>query len=170
VLSAQNVIHRKLPDYPIDMITSSRSKSETATLGMAVLLLMLLATGAFPQQKYWTLPAADGGDVKPSPPSVHGYVLAAGKQRLTVKRDSRSADVGTRVNVQLTPKTQFFTAYGGDYNPDELRSGQYAWIWFVTADPAKAGKPPRAAVVMLLSTSVSDKPSAKVRSRFDDKK
>lgn len=137
-------------------------------LANTVLLIVLLSATAFSQQKHWTLPVADGGDVKRSPPSVHGYVVDAGKQRLTVRRASHSKNAeGTPGVVQLTSKTQFFTAYGGDYSPDELRAGQYVWVWFITADPAKAGTPPRAAVVMLWSTNVSDKPSAQVRWRFD---
>jgi hypothetical protein len=67
------------------------------------------------------------------------------------------------------PKTQFFTAFGGAYDPDELRPGQHVWVWFITADPSKAGTPPQAAVIMLWSTDPADKPSDEVRSSFDSR-
>jgi hypothetical protein len=135
-------------------------------MGVAV-FAVLVSNLALSQGQRWILPVADGGDVEPSPPSVHGYLVAAAKQSVTVKRDSRDPAGGTTVNVQLTPKTEFFTAYGGLYTPDELRSGQYVWVWYITANPAEAGTPPRAAVMVLWSTDPSDKPSAKMRWSFD---
>jgi len=132
-----------------------------------VIFAGLVSNTALSQAQRWILPVPDGGDIEPSPPSVHGYLVAAAKQSVKVKRDSRDASVGTTVNVQLTSKTKFFTAYGGYYTPDELRSGQYVWVWYVTANPAEAGTPPRAAVVMLWSKDESDKPSPKVRWSFD---
>jgi hypothetical protein len=131
---------------------------------------ILVSNLALSQAQHWSLPVPDGGDTKPSPPSVHGYLVAAAKQRVKVKRDSRDASVGTTVNIQLTSKTGFFTAYGGDYSPDELRSGQYVWIWYVTANPSEAGTPPRAAVVMLWSKDQTDKPPPKVRWSFNGHK
>lgn len=41
------------------------------------------------------------------------------------------------------------------------------WVWYVTADPLKAGTPPQAAVVMLWSSDPSDKPPEKVKWSFD---
>ncbi len=151
------------------MAHRSKSNSEIAVRVGAAAVLALVSTIALCQAKRWTLPVADGGP-EPSPPSVHGYLVAAGKQRLTVKRDSRDVSMGTSANVQLTAKTEFFTAYGGYVTPDELQPGQYVWVWYITADAAKAGTPPRAAVVMLWSTSPSDKPSPQVRWSYDRKK
>ncbi len=120
-----------------------------------------------PKPRRWVLPVADGGSVTPSQPSVHGYLIVAGRQDITVKRESRDADAGRSVRVRLTPKTKFFTAYGGAYDPDQLRTGQYVWIWYITADPAQAGIPSRAAAVVLWSTDPSDKPSQNVRWSYD---
>ena len=110
-------------------------------IGVAM-FAVLVSNIALSQAQRWVLPVPDGGDTKPSPPSVHGYLVAAAKQSAKVKRDSRDASVGTTVNVELTSKTEVFTADGGDYTPDELRSGQYVWVWYVTANPAEAGPPP----------------------------
>jgi len=131
------------------------------------LLLAMLTVNAVSQAKRWTLPVADGGGTEPSPPSVHGYLLGTEKQKLTLRADSHGASEGEKVTVELTAKTQFFTAYGGPYSPGELRSGQYVWVWYITADPAKAGTPPHAAVVMLWSKDPSDKPTAQVRRSYD---
>ena len=112
--------------------------------GLAIGVAMFAVLGAniaLSQAQRWVLPVPDGGDAKSSPPSVHGYLVAAAKQSAKVRRDSRDASVWTTVNVELTSKTEFFTAYGGDYTPDELRSGQYVWVWYVTANPAEAGTP-----------------------------
>jgi hypothetical protein len=137
-------------------------------LAICVAVLAILVSNiGLSQVQRWTLPAPDSGDAKPSPPSVHGYLVAAATQSVKLERDSRDASASTIVDVRLTAKTEFFSAYGGAYTPDELRSGQYVWVWYVTANPAKAGVPPRAAVVMLWSKNPMDKPSPKVRWRFD---
>jgi hypothetical protein len=138
------------------------------SLGNRVLKLIIAATlttvSSFCQQQSWVLPTADGGR-KPSPPSVHGYLVKVVSKTIVVRRD---AEAGNRVSVQLKARTQFFTAYGGLYTPDQLRAGQYVWVWYVTADPAKAGKPPAAAVVVLWSRDAADKPSRKVRQSYDE--
>lgn len=149
------------------MADGSRLKREIA-LVVAAVALAFVSTIVFCQTTGWTLPVPDG-EPKPSPPSVHGYLVAVGKQRLTVKRDTRDGSVGTTANVQLTSKTEFFTAYGGYVAPDEVLPGQYVWVWYITADPAKAGKPPRAAVVMLWSTSRNEEPSPRKRWSYDKK-
>jgi hypothetical protein len=130
---------------------------------------VLVLHTALSQAQRWILPVPDG-DIEPSPPSVHGYLIAAANLSGKVKRDSRDASLGTTIDVRLTSKTKFFTAYGGYYTPDELRSGQYVWVWYVTANPAEAGTPARAAVVMLWSKDQTDKPSPKVRWSFDTQK
>ena len=135
-------------------------------VGVAI-FVVLVSNTALSQAQSWILPVPDGSDIEPSPPSVHGYVVAAAKQSLKVKRDSHDAGVGTTVNIQLASKTKFFTANGGYYTPDELRSGQYVWVWYVTPNPAEAGTPARAAVVMLWSKDQTDIPSPKVRRSFD---
>jgi hypothetical protein len=137
-------------------------------MGVTVLLILVSHVALFPAQR-WVLPVADGADTKPSPPSVHGYLIATAKQRIALKPDSRDNKTA-RVDVQLTTKTQFFTDFGGFLTPSDLRSGQYVWVWYVTANPAQAGTPPRAAVVMLYTEDPADKPSQKVRFSFDSKK
>lgn len=131
-------------------------------------IVVLLTSCAISQEQRWVLPVADGGS-QPSPPSVHGYLVKVARNTIVVQRDTRSKKAVGAVTVELKTKTDFFTAYGGPYNPDRLRSGQYVWVWYVTADPTKAGTPPAAAVVILWSKDPSDKPSQKVRWSYDVK-
>lgn len=133
----------------------------STTLAIMVPLIALVAS------QRWVLPVADGQGPDPSPPSVHGYLVKASKQRISLKPETRKSKAVDNVDVQLTSKTQFFTAYGGPYSPSDFGSGEYAWVWYVTANPADAGTPPRAAVVMLYSTSALDKPSREVRFSYD---
>jgi hypothetical protein len=115
----------------------------------------------------WVLPVPDGGGVKPLPPSVHGYIARVTKGRIEVVPDSRRRRAGLAVPLRLASRTDFFSAYGGPYDREDLRAGQYVWVWYITADPGKAGVPPDAAVVMMWSKDPDDKPSEDVRWSFD---
>ena len=127
-----------------------------------MILSALIALPATVQAK-WVLPIADGGDVEPSAPSVQGYLSGVTSNEITIKIDNRDDRIKDTVIVRLMPQTEFFTAYGGYYKSNELSSGQYVWVWYVTEDPKKAGTPPQAAVVMLWSTDPSDKPTEEIR-------
>jgi hypothetical protein len=118
----------------------------------------------------WVLPVADGDDIEPSSPSVQGYLISVGNNSITLQRDTRDGKGKDADTIKLTSQTEFFSAYGGSYKPDQLRSGQYVWVWYITEDPKKAGKPPKAAVVMLWSLDPSDKPSGEVRWHFEKRK
>lgn len=118
----------------------------------------------------WTLPVADGGGVIPSPPSVQGYLTRVESNLIALKRDRPDGEASETVVVRLTSKTEFFSAYGGLYTPDTLRAGQYVWVWYIAADPRKAGTPPQAAVVMLWSSDPDDKPSDDVRWHYQKRK
>ena len=142
---------------PVELLT-------TASRLAAVLLLA--SSLALAQTKRWVLPAVDG-DNTPSAPSIHGYLTEASRFGVTVQRDVRGGSTGESAHVRLTSRTKFFTTYGGYYMPEELRSGQYVWVWYVTSKPDEAGIPPRAAVVMLWSTDPTDKPSANTRWSYD---
>jgi hypothetical protein len=57
-------------------------------MGITV-LQVLVSHGALLWVQRWVLRVADGGDRKPSRPSVHGYLIATAKQRIALKPDSR---------------------------------------------------------------------------------
>lgn len=122
------------------------------------------------QSNRWVLPVADGGDVVPSPPSIHGYLVSASNGMIVVKRDSRDAQAGTKTRVQLLQKTDLFTAFGGLITRDQFRPGQYVWVWYVSADPAKAGTPPHAASVVVWSLDPDDRPTSTTRWSYDKAK
>jgi hypothetical protein len=140
-------------------------------LRLMTTMLLLSALIMFPTrvQAKWVLPIADGSDVEPSLPSVQGYLVSVTNNEITLKRDSSDGKMKDTVIVRLMPRTEFFSAYGGFYTSNELRSGQYVWVWYVSEDPKKAGTPPQAAVVMLWSTDPSDKPTEEIRWHFEKK-
>ena len=123
------------------------------------------------QSNRWVLPVADGGDVVPSPPSIHGSLVSASNGMSVVKRDSRDAPGWQfETRVQLLQKTDLFTAFGGLVARDQLRPGQYVWVWYVSADPAKAGTPPHAASVVVWSLDPDDRPTSATRWSYDKAK
>ena len=113
---------------------------------------------------------ADGSGIVPSPPSVHGFLISVGNGIVVVKCDNRGAQAGTKIKVQLSKKTDLFTAFGGLVTHDQFRPGQYVWIWYVSADPAKAGTPPHAASVVVWSTDPDDRPTSATRWSYDKAK
>jgi hypothetical protein len=129
----------------------------TAALVSAVMLYSMPAVAR------WTLPVANGGGEDPSPPSVQGYITDVSPSAITLKPDRRDGKASKPVIARLAKQTQFFTGYGGAYEPQELQPGLYVWVWYITENPQKAGNPPVAAVVMLWSTDPHDKPSSEVR-------
>ena len=60
--------------------------------------LTILAASAQPVRQ-WILPIADGGDTRPSPPSVHGYLDRVVKGRVNIAADG--GDRGSRASVAL---------------------------------------------------------------------
>lgn len=116
-----------------------------------------------PSLAQWILPVADGDIVEPSPPSIQGFIAETGKDKIAINRDKREGLTKEIVTVKLTCKTEFFSAYGGLYTPDRFSEGQYVWVWYITENPANAGIPPQAAIVMLWSEDPLDKPSEGIR-------
>lgn len=156
-------------DTPVQRLTRGVTMGTKRILVVGAIFLALQSGFALSQTPRWVLPVADGGEETPSPPSVHGYLVGVTKHVLTVQRDSRKGSSQEHVKFQLIAKTDYFTAYGGRYESERLRVGQYVWVWYVTANPVLAGNPPRAAVVVLWSLDPDDKPSAKVRWSYDHK-
>lgn len=137
------------------------------TLAVVLLILFVATSIAYAR---WVLPVADGSGVTPSSPSIHGQISGVAKRVISVRPESRNRESLPIVEFRTTPKTEFFTAYGGDYSPNNFRTGQYVWVWYITQDPAKAGTPPQAAVVILWSKDPRDKPSKKIRWSYDQQK
>src|SRR5262249_47983617 len=104
-------------------------KLKSSRMLMLIIVAFVASATASPQKQNWVLPVADGGP-QPSPPSVHGYLVRVTKRTIIVRREVRDAKTRSAVTVQLKAKTNFFTAYGGPYTPDQLCSGQYVWVWY----------------------------------------
>jgi len=137
-------------------------------IAMAVFTILIMI--GLPAHARWVLPIADGGSIEPSSPSDQGYLISVGNSFITLRRDTHDGKGKNTDRIKLTSRTEFFMAYGGNYKPGQLRPGQYVWVWHITEDPKKAGRPPQAAVVMLWSLDPNDKPSEEVRWHFEKRK
>jgi hypothetical protein len=81
------------------------------------------------------LPVPDEGDVAPSPANLTGKITRTGKGYVDVH-----PMIGHNVvRVVYDSDTQFYTAFGGNYDPSDLTQGQRVWVWFKECRPAARG-------------------------------
>ena len=92
------------------------------------------------------LPIADGGDVEPSPPSLTGEITLVTQNYVLVRRTSASKSQ----RVAISQETDLFTVYGGGIEPQDLRPGQHAFVWFKNCVIPRRGHP-AAAVLQVCS-------------------
>jgi len=121
--------------------------------GIVVALAALTVFLAFPAAASCTLPVPDGGDKPLSQPNVEGRISGVGQGFVDVA--SRVGRVPVR--VEYTQETQFYTAFGGDYEPSDLAVGQHVAVWFVGCRPAKNGVG-HATYLQLYSKDPTDQP------------
>ena len=81
------------------------------------------------------LPIADGGDVEPSPPSLTGEIMHAAQNYVLVRGTSASKSQ----RVAISQETDLSTVYGGSIEPQDLRPGQQAIVWFKNCVTPKRG-------------------------------
>jgi hypothetical protein len=115
----------------------------------------------------WILPIPDGGDVKPSRPSVQGHLISINNNLITLDNERRKGKTKNTTISRLTSETELFTSFGGYCKTKDLHPNQYAWIWYVTKDSKKAGTPPKIAVLMIWSKDPKDQPTVKSKWQFD---
>lgn len=97
------------------------------------------------------LPIPDGGGVIPTRANLTGRISLVGDGFIEVQPLKR----GTAIRVLHDSTTQYFSAFGGDYEPADLALGQRVWIWFVNCKRPETG-PPTAAYLQLFSRDPSD--------------
>lgn len=116
-------------------------------------LAALAVFSASPAAASCRLPVPDGGDKAPSKANVDGTISAAGRGFVDV-----APGVGQMpVHVVYTKQTQFYSAFGGDYEPGDLAVGQHVAVWFVGCRPAKSGVG-HATYLQLYSKDPTDQP------------
>lgn len=120
--------------------------TKTAVVALTVLAVLPAAASC-------VLPVPDGGDKPPSRANVEGRILRAGPRFIDVAPDARQASV----RVEYARETQFYSAFGGDYEPGDLTAGQHVSVWFVGCRPAKKGVG-HAAYLQLYSKDPTDQP------------
>ncbi|MBN5049496.1 hypothetical protein [Stenotrophomonas sp. YIM B13575] len=87
------------------------------------------------------LPAADGDDIPPSPPSVTGKIVKIHDHRLTVQTKA-----GLVHRTIVNDGTGLWTVYGGGIEETDLKVGQHVLIWL--QDCRHAEKTPQVAAVV----------------------
>jgi hypothetical protein len=122
-----------------------------AALGFLIFQMMQTRIPAY------ILPFVDYRGPETAPAALEGRITALDNNMITIKPKDGSAAMA----VALTEKTNLFSYHGGMVKQEELAVGQFVSVWFVTRDPQRAGKPPRAAVIMPFSLDPNDQPPIK---------
>jgi len=104
---------------------------------MLVLSFFLAGNGGY------VLPAPDGGERHPSPPSLVGTLKTVSADEITVLP---KGDIGPVV-VRITKDTAIFTTYGGYVPPEKLVREGTIEVWFTPESLANKWDNPVAAVV-----------------------
>lgn len=123
---------------------------------------MLAWLSAHPSQAdsgRYVLPIPDTAYPAPSPPAVAGRLVRATTGELAIQSSAVVGPTVIVVRVALVAGTRFWTADGGAYDANELVAGQYVWVWYAREELHLGVGVPRAAVVMLHSSSPNDQPS-----------
>lgn len=119
---------------------------------LAALLVIASATHAAAARPTCVLPVPDGGDASPSRANVEGRIVRVGQDFIDVARRP-----GQPIRITYTGKTEFYSAFGGDYEPSELAVGQHVAVWFVGCKPSRDGAG-QAAYLQLYSKDPADQP------------
>jgi len=123
-----------------------------ALLAVAALSIATSTAFAATSRAVCRLPVPDGSDVAPSKANAEGRLLRVGSGFIEVARRS-----GPPIHISYSDKTEFYTAFGGDYDPGELAVGQHVAVWFVGCKPINDGSG-RAAYLQLYSKDPADRP------------
>lgn len=97
-------------------------------------------------------PSADE-DVDASPPNIEGELVEVTSSTLVISGKENKKEA----KVELTKGVDYFTAFGGFVRLDELRPGQYVWIWYENCDSSNTDIQ-KAKVVKVFSLDPNDKP------------
>jgi hypothetical protein len=135
-------------------VTAKRSSGAqwTALVVVAALLVAMSSAYAATSRSACTLPVPDGGDVAPSKANAEGRIVRVGSGFIEVARRS-----GRLIHVSYSDKTEFYTAFGGDYDPSELATGRHVAVWFVGCKTPSA-RGGQAAYLQLYSRDTADQP------------
>lgn len=135
-------------------VTGKRSLGAQRGALLAVTALAIVTSTAYAATSgvVCRLPVPDGGDVTPTNANAVGRLVRVGSGFIEVARRS-----GPPIHISYSNKTEFYTAFGGDYDPSELVAGQHVAVWFVGCKPSRDGAG-QAAYLQLYSKDPADQP------------
>lgn len=121
-----------------------------------VLLIFGVVLAAFSSQidAKCVLPVPDDGDVRHNPPNLEGEIVQISGTLLTIKAVKSS--ILTLVN--LDEKLAIYTAFGGDGQISELKTGLHVWVWYASCKPVVQGIAAKAAYFQVYSFNPNDQP------------
>lgn len=103
------------------------------------------------------LPVPDGTETNPSKANFQGYIKKLDQDIVTLENPSTKKIQSISIN-RTAPI--FFTAFGGDFDPIELKLGQDTRVWFKGCKKGQQ-KIPEAAYIEVFSLDPNDKRSSK---------
>lgn len=124
--------------------------SMLALLGLSLILCPAARATSPPPR--CVLPVPDGGDTRPSRANAEGTIARVGQGFIEIEPRS-----GHIIQVNYGRTTQFYSAFGGDYEPSDLAVGQHVAVWFDGCKAAQHGAG-AAAHLQLYSKDPADQP------------
>jgi hypothetical protein len=111
----------------------------------------------------YQLPAPDGGIPNASEASLEGWIVSVSPALIQVARNRGTWPSTEVISIALLESTDCFSAFGGIVDREELKPGQYVWVWFVSRHDDRTHTPPRAGLVMPFSKDPLDQPDEALR-------
>jgi len=99
------------------------------------------------------LPAPDGGTKGVSNRNLAGHLFSKNENRIVVK-EYRSGEL---VAVDTSKVREYYSAFGGDASPSDVKIGVAMRIWYENCDKP-VNNFPKAAYVEFFSNSAGDQP------------
>jgi hypothetical protein len=103
------------------------------------------------------LPVPDNGDVRHNAPNLEGEIVHISGTLLTIKKVKTSI----LKLVKLDEKLPIYTAFGGDGQISELKTGLHIWVWYANCKPIEQGYTANAAYLQVYSFDPTDQPNVK---------
>jgi len=128
------------------------------------IVLLAMAASCSPYQ----LPAPDGSIPNSSKASIEGWIVSVSPSTIQVARNRGTWPSTHVVSIVFVESTQCFGAYGGLVDRQELKPGQYVWVWYASRGEARTHNPPRAWLVMPFSLDPSDQPEKALRAGWKE--
>lgn len=123
-----------------------------------IFILWLISVCAHAGACHLPIPDGGGPNYKVSGANLDGKLFAIDDKLLTIKEYK----TGRLVKVFLPKeKALIYSAFGGDIDSSELKTGVYAWVWFKNCKKSDLGGATEIGYLKIYSKNPKDQPSGK---------